>query len=147
MGGRRSGRCRHPHRHSVRGVVQMPFYCPQCSAHRSLEIIFKIELPPDNYSDDITLQVVECSRCGFSGIAVYEESRRGDSDTDLFNHIGYHVREDDLNELKQTIKQCPEPNNKRCKCPVHRQLSRKDAQGQWNALEDMRREGTFRLSD
>ena len=54
----------------------MSFACPECLT-KSLKITAKLELPPDSRSDEITVQVVACSRCGFAGVAVYEESRRG----------------------------------------------------------------------
>ena len=55
----------------------MPFLCPQCSTPPSLKIKAKIELAPDSGSDEVALQVVECPRCHFSGVAAYQESRRG----------------------------------------------------------------------
>ena len=123
----------------------MPFLCPECLAPASLKVALKIALPPDSRSDEITLQVVNCSRCGFGGIAVYEESRRGRLGTESFHHIGYRVSVEDLKALRRTIKRCPEPNNWRCECSAHRLLSRKDASGRWNALNDVRREETFTL--
>ncbi len=68
----------------------MPFQCPECST-KTLKITHKLELPPDSRSDEITLQIIECSGCGFGGIAVYEESRRGALDDDSFDHTGYRV--------------------------------------------------------
>jgi len=123
----------------------MPFACPECSQRKSLRIALKIELPPDSRSDEIALQVVECSQCGFGGVAVYEESRRGALGSESFHHIGYRVSRDDLKALRKTIKGCPEPSNWRCKCSAHRALSRKDASGRWNALNDMPLEGAFSL--
>ena len=123
----------------------MPFVCPECSRPKSLSIALRIELPPDSRSDEITLQVVECSQCGFAGIAVYEESRRGALGSESFHHIGYRVSTDGLNVLRKTIKGCPEPSSWRCKCSAHRALSRKDASGRWNALDEMRPEGAFTL--
>lgn len=123
----------------------MPFVCPECSQPKSLRIALKIELPPDSRSDEITLQVVECSQCDFAGIAVYEESRRGALGSESFNHIGYRVSKDDLKALRKTIKGCPEPSNWRCGCSAHRVLSRKDASGRWNALDEIPLEGSFAI--
>lgn len=122
----------------------MSFLCPKCST-KSLEITSKIELPPDSRSDEITLQIVECSRCNFAGIAVYEESRRGALGSDSFDHTGCHVSADDLKSLRGTISQCPRPNNWRCQCSAHSVLGSKDASGRWNALNDVHREGLFAL--
>lgn len=123
----------------------MPFQCPECSAPKSLEIALKIELPPDSRSDEITLQIVECSQCGFAGIAVYEESRRGALGTESFDHTGYYVSADDLKALRKTIKGCPKPKNWRCDCLAHRALGRTDASGRWSALNGIHREKTFTL--
>ncbi len=83
----------------------MPFLCPECSSPRSLKISLKIELPPDSRSDEIALQVVTCFQCGFAGIAVYEESRRGALDTESFDHRGYRVSADDLKAVNEMMKQ------------------------------------------
>ena len=124
----------------------MPFLCPKCSSpHRSLKIRAKIELPPDSRSDEITLQVVECSQCRFAGIAVYEESRRGALGSESFSHIGYRVSAKDLRALRRMIRQCPEPNNRRCGCPVHQKLGSKDVGGRWDGLKEIQCEEEFEL--
>ena len=124
----------------------MPFLCPECSSpQRSLNIQAKIELPPDSRSDEIALQIVVCSRCGFSGIAVYEESRRGALDDESFTHVGYRVSDEDVRKLRRMIRQCPEPRNPRCRCPVHRELGRKDSSGRWNGLAGIPLEEGFML--
>jgi hypothetical protein len=122
------------------------FLCPECSAPKSLMIALKIELPPDDRSDEMALQIVECSECGFAGIAVYEESRRGALGTESFHHLGYRVSEDDLNALRRRIKACPNPSNSRCRCSAHRVLGRTDASGRWSALDKIRQEGAFALN-
>jgi hypothetical protein len=123
----------------------VPFLCPECSTSKSLEIALKIELPPDSRSDEITLQIVECAQCGFAGIAVYEESRRGALGTESLDHTGYCVSAHDLRALKKTIRGCPQPKNWRCDCKAHRVLGRTDAVGRWSALKDINRERAFAL--
>lgn len=123
----------------------MPFRCPECLVPESLEIILKIELPPDSHAAEIALQIVECSKCGFAGIAVYKETRQGDLGLEPFVHIGYRVSEDCLNRFKRTVEQCPEPNNRRCKCSAHSWLSQKDVNGRWSTVDDFPREGAFEL--
>ena len=124
----------------------MPFLCPNCSSHqRSLKIKARIELPPDSRSDEITLQIVECSQCRFTGIAVYEESRRGALDSESFTHVGYRVSAQDVRKLRRMIRQCPEPDNRRCGCPVHQELGSRDSSGRWNGLEQILFEGEFEL--
>jgi hypothetical protein len=112
----------------------MAFFCPQCGIRGSLAINQRIELPPDARSDEITVQVVLCSACQFSGLAVYEESRRGSFESDSWLHTGYIVAEKDLQMISQAIQDCPDPYNARCKCRVHSSLGRVDAQGCWVGL-------------
>jgi len=121
----------------------MPFLCPECSGSRSLDITSKLELPSDSRSDEITLQIVKCSHCGFAGIAVYEESRRGALDSESIDHTGYHVSAKDLNMLQKTIKQCPKPTNPRCNCSAHRKLGKKNASGRWGGLDAICLEKAF----
>ena len=121
----------------------MSFLCPQCSTPKSLAIAAKLELPPDSRSDEITLQVVECGRCSFAGIAVYEESRRGALDDDSFDHVGYYVDNEDLDRLKREIRRCPNPGDRRCKCPAHRSISQRDKSGRWNGLAGIHLKSPF----
>ena len=123
----------------------MPFVCPKCSGPRSLNIALSLELPPDSRSDEITLQIIECSRCSFAGIAVYEESRRGRFGTESFHHTGYDVPVGDLSALREKLERCPEPRNARCRCAVHRKLGRKDASGRWDGLKDISHQAPFEL--
>ncbi len=121
----------------------MPFVCPECSRHGSLNIVLSIELPPDSRSDEITLQTVECSDCGFTGIAVYEESRRGALGSESFSHTGYRLSKSDFGDLGEAIRGCTDRRNQRCRCPAHRLLSRTDAAGRWVALRDLEATDAF----
>ncbi len=120
----------------------MPFQCPECST-RTLKITHKLELPPDSRSDEITLQIVECSRCNFGAIAIYEESRRGALNDDSFDHTGYRIGADDLAALRKAIRACPRPTNHRCTCATHRKLGARSESGRWNGLSGVRRESAF----
>jgi hypothetical protein len=108
----------------------MPFICPQCSGSR-LRIISSLELPPDSWWDEITLQVVECPDCGSGGAAVYEESRRGALDSEVWNHRGVKVAEEQLRTLTDDIAACPTPRNSGCRCATHQKWGRTDAAGRW----------------
>jgi hypothetical protein len=123
----------------------MAFFCPQCGRRGSLAISQRIELPPDSRSDEITVQVILCSDCQFSGLAVYEESRRGSFESDSWLHTGYFVAEKDLQTVRLAIQDCPDPDNARCNCSVHRSLGRVDAQGCWLGLEGIEPLKSFAL--
>jgi len=56
---------------------------------------------PGPNDDDKLIQIVRCS-CGFEGIAIYEESRRGADDA--VNHTGYFVPKNKTTELEKVIK-------------------------------------------
>jgi hypothetical protein len=105
-----------------------------CERRRVLQIRQRIELPPDGRSDEIALQIVRCDRCGFGGIAVYQESRRGALDDESFDHTGYQVSAQDLSQIHRAISRCPKPRDPRCKCASHRSLGSRDASGRWNGL-------------
>ncbi len=102
-----------------------------------------IELPPDARSDEITLQWVTCSACGFRALAVYEESRRGALGAECWDHRGYQVYPADLERVIGLMKECPDPNNARCACAAHRILNTVDAQGAWASLAASRIIHTF----
>jgi len=68
----------------------MEFVCPKCLG-ASMKITSSIELPPDSRSDEITVQTLKCSKCGFAGLGIYEESRRRRLDSESFHHHGYHM--------------------------------------------------------
>jgi hypothetical protein len=110
----------------------MSFQCPDCKNRKTLQIIERIELPPDSRSDEITLQIVRCQRCQFEAVAIYEESRRGALDSESFDHYGYTIGQDELKALKGLIRRCSDPKNRRCRCESHSALKRKDASGRWS---------------
>jgi hypothetical protein len=123
----------------------MPFVCPECSSAGSLRITHSLELPPDSRSDEITLQIVRCVRCGFVGIAVYEESRRGSLDDESVDHTGYHASREDVLALQKAISACPAPRNARCRCATHRRLGHRGRSGRWDGLAETRLGAPFAM--
>jgi Zn ribbon nucleic-acid-binding protein len=117
----------------------MAFRCPNCSRPDTLRIGSRLELPSDSRSDEITLQVVECSACSFAAMAVYQESRRGSLDFDSFEHIGYYVSAEVLSSLRRDVRSCPRPSSTDCECAAHHRWGRQDETGRWNALDDVPR--------
>jgi hypothetical protein len=109
----------------------MGFQCPSCSNKRSLQIVARIELPPDSRSDEITLQILDCNRCQFQAAAVYEDSRRGALGSESVDHYGYILPKAEISALKSKIKRCPHPTNPLCSCDSHRKLSKRDESGRW----------------
>ena len=80
----------------------MALQCPDCTLY-TLQTAISIELPPDSRSDEIALQVVRCSQCGFSGLAVYEESRRGALDDESVDHRAYRVSAEAVAAVEKAI--------------------------------------------
>ncbi|MBC8503589.1 MAG: hypothetical protein ISR58_18365 [Anaerolineales bacterium] len=111
----------------------MSFTCPQCRSSNTLAIKNSIELPPDSRSDEIALQLVACSKgdCGFRGVAIYEESRRGALDSDHWDHTGYQVSNEDFETLKETLSQCPRATLPDCPCESHLELGAQSNSGRW----------------
>ena len=124
----------------------MGFACPRCSVEDSLAIVAVIELAPDSRSDEIALQVLKCGRCGFRGLAVYEESRRGAWDSEAWEHAGYLVDEDVVNTFAGLIDKCPDRTNSDCACESHQILGQRDRNGRWNGIDKFEAKGMFPLS-
>ncbi len=121
----------------------MSFRCPQCKSVDSLKISSAIELPPDRLSQEITLQVVACQECGFRGLSVYEETRYGGKGEDGWVHTGYWVSSDAVESVEAAIASCPQPNNPRCTCQAHTELSQRNISEIWRGLLEMERSHTF----
>ena len=121
----------------------MPRGCGECKKTNVLQITQSLVLPPDIRSDDIILQVVKCASCGFRGLAVYEESRRGGMDSESWSHTAYHVSVDDLKTVAAAIRSCPSPKNPKCRCRTHRDLGRRGRGGRWNGLQNITLEDSF----
>lgn len=118
------------------------FICPHCDSP-TLAIAQSISLPPDARSDDIDLQIVQCTMCQFAAMAVYEESRRGGLDSDDWNHTGYHVPLSVIEEIASLIRQCPDPQKPRCRCYSHDRLGDHTTEGYWRAIPDFATTTTF----
>ncbi len=123
----------------------MAFFCPLCLGRGTLEIAFSLSLPPDGRSDDIYLQVMTCEHCGFGGLAVYEESRRGRLDSESWEHTGYWIDEDTLRWVAGMMRDCPDPGNPYCECASHRSLGRRGPYGRWKGVTGITDLGTFNL--
>ncbi|MBD3205470.1 hypothetical protein GF319_03875 [Candidatus Bathyarchaeota archaeon] len=121
----------------------MGFLCPECK-NKELEITSSIEIPPDTRSDEITLQVLRCTRCGFKSLGLYEESRRGNLREEYVNHKGIYIPEAELKDIELMIKKCPDPRNSKCICDSHRYFSVK-AKGRWKCIERLIYYNTFVL--
>ena len=122
----------------------MGLICPACSLD-SLKITSKIELPPNERSDEVTLQLIECNKCGFQGVAVYKESRRGKIDSATFSHRGYTASSEFLNKVRKMIDQCPDPNNAKCRCKTHRHFNDLYRAGNWEWLEEQSKHKSFEI--
>lgn len=121
------------------------FACPECERPSGLRIVEVIDIESDSHSDEIALQLVECAVCGFRGIAVYEESRRGSLDSECVDHYGYRMDEADIDSLTALISRCPRPRDASCECQTHIRLNRRNQYGRWNALDDFKTTGCFTI--
>lgn len=110
----------------------MAFVCPECGS-KGLEIAHALELAPDGYDDEITLQTVACARCGLRAVAVYRESRRGALTGEAWRHEGFRVTEDDFAAIDELMKGCPAPSDSRCGCRGHTTLGQKSGH-RWDGL-------------
>ena len=122
----------------------MGFVCPRCIGG-SMKITSSIELPPDSRSDEITVQILKCLKCGFAGLGIYEEARRGRLDSESVHHRGYYVDESTLASIEKMIRQCPKPKKPSCRCRIHRSLGCVNEFGRWNWLDKMPHGEIFKL--
>jgi hypothetical protein len=122
----------------------MGFICPKCCGI-SLEITSTIELPPDSRSDEITVQILKCTKCGFAGLGVYEETRRGGLGSESYYHRGYYVDDFTLSSLEKKISHCPEPKKHSCQCIIHKSFGCTNEFGRWNWLENIPHKEIFSL--
>jgi len=125
-------------------ALDIPLICPKCSVS-SLKIISSIELPSDSRSDEISVQLTGCSRCDFTGLAVYEESRRGSLYRESVTHRGCYVNPTHLAAIRRLITQCPDHRNPQCHCKAHHTLGRVNAKGRWNGLDDILSTSTYNI--
>ncbi len=95
--------------------------CPFCENPRSLSITHRLELPPDHRSDEVTLQLVKCAACGVEAGAIYEESRRGASES--WHHFAFELDPFSRLRVLRLIEGCPDPGDKRCECQAHQDLA------------------------
>lgn len=121
----------------------MSFRCPQCKSVGSLEICLAFELPPTSKSKEITLQIVGCEICSFQGLAIYEEIRYGGRGEESWVHTGYWVSKDAVDSVQAAILSCPHPNNHKCQCLAHTELSQGDIHHIWRGLLELERSHTF----
>ena len=115
----------------------MFFVCPECSKI-TLKILSIIELPADNRSDEIRVQIIECMHCPFTGVAIYEESRRGSLDSDSWEHSGYSMESAYHQNLKNLIRDCPSPEYSGCDCATHQLLRETNQWGRWQGIKNCR---------
>jgi hypothetical protein len=109
----------------------MPFVCPSCKKIGTFAITVSIELPPQGWSDELTLQMVECSACQFRGVAVYRESRHGSLESESVDHTCYPVEPSEFERLAAKLRQCPDRSNPACPCPAHTRLAATSSLNRW----------------
>ena len=122
----------------------MGLICPECRKN-TLKIESQIMLPPDNRSDEISVQIIKCSSCSLEGVAIYEESRRGALNYESINHRGYYVSPNFFTELEKKILECPNPRNSSCLCKTHSQLKKKEKSGNWSWIHNLDGCRSFRI--
>jgi len=100
----------------------MPLTCPAC-ASGTLSIECSLELPPDARSDEISVQIVGCGACGFRGVGIYQESRRGALDDESVDHVCYAATPEALTKVRGLMRRCPKPRSATCACASHKALA------------------------
>lgn len=91
----------------------MAFYCPNCQTKEALQIMSNVDLPADERSDEIAIQIIECQHCGKRGMGIYEESRRGAMEEEHWSHTGYWLDFDAKIQLDLLLETCTGVNSKK----------------------------------
>lgn len=98
----------------------MPLQCPACP-RPGLEVGSDIELPADEESDEIALEILRCGDCGLIALGLAEESHRGSSD-DCWRHGGWTSDGAEVARVEGLIADCPQPSQRLCGCESHQAL-------------------------
>jgi hypothetical protein len=104
-------------RSSNKIAIEMAFKCPSCLGNK-LKIDLGLQLWPGDV-DEEHVQTVKCEGCGFRGIAVYRESRRGSLKSESVWHDGFEVSDKDMEFMLNGIQRCPSPRDRHCQCETH----------------------------
>ena len=109
--------------------------CPRCKLP-SMEAMLHMELPPDGWSDEITLSLHLCGDCGFTGAGRYEESRRGALGHESWHSDGWPIARADFDRLEVLIRTCPDRAKAGCGCDAHALLGKHNALNAWDGLRE-----------
>ena len=101
----------------------MGLVCPVCG-EATLMVAARLELPPDDRSDEVAVQVLSCSQCDARALGIYEESRRGALDDESWSHVGYPMEPEAAEALAAKLRRCRHPGSPRCACATHRSFRR-----------------------
>lgn len=115
--------------------------CPDCSGARTVTSSGAIELPPEEFWDDVFLNLVSCNSCEFRGVIVALESRgHGALGDDTNERTARRLGSGSWESLRSLIEACPSSRSRRCRCPAHRELA-----GPGKYLEGYETTGTFEV--
>lgn len=109
----------------------MSLICPKCRKPE-LKIKCGLELGPDGYNDEISIQAIYCNECGFVGAAVYVECKRGRGER--WSHVGVGLANNESKKIIELIERCPDPNNGKCNCEAHRYFNVENEYGSRDPL-------------
>lgn len=110
------------------------FTCPSCTNPAGLLVDVAMSLRADSRSDEILVQLLRCSLCGFDALAAYEESRRGPLGADHFSHTGYPIDSATAASWRIDFSTCPDLNDIQCHCTAHAEVGRQTEAGRWVGL-------------
>lgn len=78
------------------------FLCPTCNKE-TLLLRETCDLPSTQRSDEMQIQTLACTACGFHACGIYEEAHRGAIDDDSVDHRCYPLDEMSFHELETLI--------------------------------------------
>ncbi len=105
--------------------------CPSCQKP-SLLVDLTFEVGKDTEWDQITLQVLRCKECDFTGLGLDCASFK--SGGEGRDHSGYPVNAILTKILSGLLRTCSKRRDPNCRCLAHRLVGRRDPAGYWKGI-------------
>lgn len=95
-------------------------------ALKAIEPLARFELPPREVFSDRSAMLYRCPHCQQLYLTLYEESRAGALDSEVWNHYLYSLPAELQRDLIITATLCTTPDEDSCACPVHHLINQLD---------------------
>ena len=99
----------------------MPNKCPECKEKlEKINSIVNLHIT----GDEKYINLYKCNNCNDKFLIISMEASIGPGSN--FFKFRINLEEDEAKKIKKEMDKCPKPNNKDCKCSVHKYLDKFD---------------------